>query len=65
MYVTSENNPSGDHDEEKYDNLDRAKEVIEFDTEVRGKCMHARNDDDYRNRDPALSPFSHAVVRRN
>ena len=62
MHLSAENNPSGDHDEDKDNNLDHSKDVHEFDTEIRGKGMDARNGNDYRKCDPSFSPFGHVVI---
>lgn len=65
MDVSAKDHPSGDHDEEKNDDLDKAKDVHDFDTETRSKGMYARNDDNHCNCDPPFPPFGDFVVRRN
>ena len=63
--LSAENNPTGDHDKEKNDNLDQAKNVHESDTDDRGKSMYARNDDNHRKCDPPFFPLGCCVIRRN
>lgn len=65
MNLSAEVNPTGDHDKDKYDSLDQAKDVHESDTETRGKGMYARNDNNNRKCDPPFSPFGRHMIRRN